>query len=67
MMKKWEKKCKDDSETSNWIVVNTKDCPKCKSAIEKNGGCNHMTCYKCRHEFCWICYGDWRGHSACNK
>lgn len=37
-MKAWIKKCQDDSETSNWISANTKDCPKCKSAIEKNGG-----------------------------
>jgi ariadne-1 len=67
MMKEWLKKCQDDSETSNWISVNTKDCPKCNSAIEKNGGCNHMTCRKCKHEFCWICMGNWSGHAACNK
>lgn len=34
------KKCADDSETSNWISANTKECPKCHSTIEKNGGCN---------------------------
>eukprot|EP01111_Echinosteliopsis_oligospora_P013764 TRINITY_DN5019_c0_g1_i1.p1 TRINITY_DN5019_c0_g1~~TRINITY_DN5019_c0_g1_i1.p1 ORF type:complete len:436 (-),score=103.57 TRINITY_DN5019_c0_g1_i1:177-1484(-) len=67
MMREWAKKCKDDSETSNWISANTKDCPKCHSSIEKNGGCNHMTCRKCKHEFCWICFGDWKGHSAWNK
>eukprot|EP01098_Paradermamoeba_levis_P017098 TRINITY_DN959_c0_g2_i1.p1 TRINITY_DN959_c0_g2~~TRINITY_DN959_c0_g2_i1.p1 ORF type:complete len:519 (+),score=148.78 TRINITY_DN959_c0_g2_i1:68-1624(+) len=67
MMKRWEQKSKDDSETKKWLVVNTKDCPKCNSPIEKNGGCQHMTCRKCTHEFCWICNGDWKGHSACNR
>ncbi len=43
LVKKWLKKCADDSETSNWISANTKECPKCFSTIEKNGGCNHMT------------------------
>lgn len=43
LVKKWLKKCEDDSETANWISANTKECPKCVSTIEKNGGCNHMT------------------------
>lgn len=30
-------------------------CPSCRSPIEKNGGCMHMTCSRCRHEFCWMC------------
>ncbi|XP_055332157.1 E3 ubiquitin-protein ligase arih1-like [Paramacrobiotus metropolitanus] len=68
-LKKWQKKCMDDSETCNWLSVNTKDCPECKSAIEKNGGCNHMTCRKCRHEFCWICFAKWPhpGGMSCNS
>eukprot|EP01097_Dermamoeba_algensis_P003854 TRINITY_DN2611_c0_g1_i4.p1 TRINITY_DN2611_c0_g1~~TRINITY_DN2611_c0_g1_i4.p1 ORF type:complete len:459 (-),score=77.23 TRINITY_DN2611_c0_g1_i4:105-1481(-) len=66
-MKKWKVKAKDDSETKNWLAANTKDCPKCNTAIEKNGGCQHMTCRKCSHEFCWICFGKWAGHTACNR
>lgn len=69
--KEWVTKCKDDSETVNWIMSNTKQCPKCDSSIEKNGGCNHMTCKKCRYEFCWICMGDWKAHGSsyyqCNR
>ena len=26
-------------------------CPKCGLTIWKDGGCNHMVCQKCRHEF----------------
>ncbi|KAI8056883.1 hypothetical protein BDF22DRAFT_725172 [Syncephalis plumigaleata] len=44
LVKLWLRKCADDSETSNWIHANTKECIKCHSTIEKNGGCNHMTC-----------------------
>ena len=21
-----------------------------------------MTCKKCKHEFCWLCMGDWKNH-----
>lgn len=61
---KWIEKCRNESETANWILANTKSCPKCSSRIEKNQGCNHMTCSKCRHEFCWICMGDWSEHGT---
>ncbi|RMD41307.1 hypothetical protein DV735_g3835, partial [Chaetothyriales sp. CBS 134920] len=71
LVKKWLKKCEDDSETSNWISANTKECPKCQSTIEKNGGCNHMICRKCKHEFCWMCMGPWSEHGTswynCNR
>lgn len=64
LVKRWAKKCADDSETANWISANTKECPKCGSTIEKNGGCNHMTCRKCKNEFCWMCMGVWSEHGT---
>lgn len=70
IVKKWDKKCSDDSETANWIDANTHGCPKCQSSIEKNGGCNHMTCRKCKHEFCWVCLNEWSEHNnnySCNR
>ncbi|PIC42084.1 hypothetical protein B9Z55_009275 [Caenorhabditis nigoni] len=69
-LKKWLKRCMDDSETFNWIHANTKDCPKCSAPIEKNGGCNYMRCENtaCRYEFCWMCFGAWKNEGAhsCN-
>lgn len=73
LLKLWLKKCSDDSETSNWINANTKECPKCQVTIEKDGGCNHMTCKNtaCRNEFCWMCLGPWEPHGSswysCNR
>jgi len=63
-IKKWLTKCADDSETANYISAHTKDCPKCQVCIEKNGGCNHMQCSKCKHDFCWMCLGDWKTHGS---
>ena len=42
ILKRWKRKCADDSETSNWLVANTKECPQCHATIEKDGGCNHV-------------------------
>lgn len=71
IVKVWLKKCSDDSETSNWISANTKECTKCQSIIEKNGGCNHIVCKKCQNEFCWVCLGSWSLHGQqwynCNR
>jgi ariadne-1 len=71
LVNRWLKKCADDSETANWISANTKECPMCNSTIEKNGGCNHMTCRKCKYEFCWMCMGLWSEHGTswynCNR
>lgn len=63
-IKKWRTKCADDSETANYISAHTKDCPKCHICIEKNGGCNHMQCYNCKYDFCWMCLGNWKTHGS---
>jgi len=73
LIKMWIKKCDDDSETSNWISANTKECPKCGATIEKDGGCNHMICknQSCKADFCWVCLGPWEPHGSswynCNR
>ena len=40
-----------------WITKNAKRCPGpgCNVPIQKNTGCNHMTCTSCGTHFCWIC------------
>ncbi|VDD76461.1 unnamed protein product [Mesocestoides corti] len=61
-IKQWLQKCRDDSGTANYMAAHTKDCPNCGVLIEKNGGCNHMQCFKCQHQFCWVCLGPWQEH-----
>merc|ERR1712232_118274 len=39
--------------------VRVKKCPKCEEYIEKNGGCDHMSC-RCGHEFWWTTLKPYR-------
>ncbi|CAD8122573.1 unnamed protein product [Paramecium sonneborni] len=32
-----------------------KYCPGCKAHVQKNAGCNHMTCIQCHFQYCWVC------------
>ena len=55
----------------DWVNKNqalVKKCPKCSFYIEKNFGCNHMTCINptCKHEFCWICMGVYTSNHYSN-
>lgn len=54
MLRLWKAKCSDASETTNWMVANTKPCPKCTKPVEKAGGCNLVGC-TCGQCFCWLC------------
>jgi len=57
---KWKQEnSKGDSSYRDWVRLHAKPCPGCGNAIEKNGGCNHMTCQKCDHQFCWLCMGQY--------
>lgn len=64
-IQKWLEKNSSESANANWLLVNTKPCPACRVHIEKNQGCNHMTCRSCRHEFCWLCFHEWSSHTSC--
>ena len=59
-----DKESKIREQERKWLEEHTKPCPKCKTPIEKNKGCNHMTCKSCNHEFCWMCLADWSTHGA---
>ena len=45
-------------QLEGWVSENKDNvsfCPMCRTRIEKNAGCNHMTCGFCQYEFCWAC------------
>lgn len=53
-------------KTKFWRWRNSRKCPQCHNSIQKDGGCQHVTC-RCGYEMCWNCGGPWakngrRGH-----
>ena len=59
-LKEWHynEECNIDVEKSfeNWRdSTKVKRCPRCKYFIEKNEGCNHITCFNCNYNWCWLC------------
>ena len=45
-----------DEELKIWSAgMAIKSCPNCQRLIEKNHGCDHMTCLACKHQWCWLC------------
>ncbi|KAL3288406.1 hypothetical protein HHI36_002854 [Cryptolaemus montrouzieri] len=54
----------EDAANCLWLVTNSKPCPNCKSPIQKNEGCNHIKCSKCKFDFCWVCQESWKRHSS---
>eukprot|EP01006_Ploeotia_vitrea_P030241 TRINITY_DN62707_c1_g1_i1.p1 TRINITY_DN62707_c1_g1~~TRINITY_DN62707_c1_g1_i1.p1 ORF type:complete len:566 (-),score=53.72 TRINITY_DN62707_c1_g1_i1:145-1842(-) len=47
------KSCSDMSGSVKRERMMTKPCPYCFAAIEKNGGCPNMTCWRCGGDFRW--------------
>lgn len=40
-------------ETAPEKLKGVKPCPECTILIAKDGGCDHMTCAHCKHQFYW--------------
>ena len=52
-----------EAETYKRIISCT-----CGLEFIKDGGCNHMTCKRCKKEWCWVCKGVWSwGHICKNR
>ncbi|XP_033747970.1 ATP-dependent RNA helicase DEAH12, chloroplastic-like [Pecten maximus] len=58
----------EDQTMRSWFSenrANRKRCPNCAMPIEKNGGCNHMTCLSCKKHICWLCLDFFDECGAC--
>ena len=50
----------EDDQLEQWALsVGAKRCTKCKFWVQKNEGCDHMTC-RCGYEFHYICGGKYQ-------
>ncbi|KAF9010806.1 hypothetical protein BDQ17DRAFT_1387954 [Cyathus striatus] len=77
--KLWLKKCRDDSETAIGSRVTPRNVVSARVLLRRmvvaryatNVTFSHMTCKKCKHEFCWVCMGPWSEHGtqwySCNR
>ncbi|EMF09551.1 uncharacterized protein SEPMUDRAFT_92347 [Sphaerulina musiva SO2202] len=52
---------KHETASRKYLKAHSKKCPKCTIHIQKNHGCDHMTCNLCHHEFCWVCLATYNG------
>lgn len=56
----------EDKQLEEWAErVGAKRCVRCQFWVQKNDGCDHMTC-RCGYEFCYICggvYGSCQCHA----
>ena len=48
-------------------TLKTRPRPNCRNDIEKNVGCPHMTCRRCRYEFCWSCMERYHPGRMCRR
>ena len=57
-----------DKQFKNWTksksttgTANCQRCPLCQVYIQRSSGCDHMTCNRCKTEFCYKCGGFYNG------
>mmetsp|Transcript_15984 Transcript_15984/g.24566 ORF Transcript_15984/g.24566 Transcript_15984/m.24566 type:complete len:352 (+) Transcript_15984:79-1134(+) len=49
-------------------VTDTRICTnkQCNAVNVHDSACRHMTCKKCKQEYCHICLQDWKSHQSAN-
>jgi E3 ubiquitin-protein ligase RNF14 len=45
----------EEKASFDYIRKHTSPCPTCQVPVQKQAGCNHMTCFQCRTHFCYLC------------
>ena len=55
-----ESQSSETAANNKWLELFSKQCPQCRWHIQKNEGCDHMTCRHCKHEFCWQCLANYQ-------
>ncbi|KAH0581750.1 hypothetical protein H2248_011432 [Termitomyces sp. 'cryptogamus'] len=52
----------DNNLFREWMAHHdVKPCPGCNVLIERDEGCNHMTCTQCKTHICWVCLKTFPG------
>lgn len=51
---------KQTDEAMDLIKSQLKACPNCQLEFSRDGGCRHMRCPRCSHEFMWCCLKAYR-------
>lgn len=60
-------KCKQkhDRDLDQWSQKNNaRFCPNCRIKVQKTIGCDHMTCTRCKYEWCWLCGEEYKVNHA---
>eukprot|EP01113_Clastostelium_recurvatum_P049486 TRINITY_DN9175_c1_g2_i2.p1 TRINITY_DN9175_c1_g2~~TRINITY_DN9175_c1_g2_i2.p1 ORF type:complete len:509 (+),score=75.34 TRINITY_DN9175_c1_g2_i2:108-1634(+) len=50
----------EERQTDYLARRNVKPCPGCTVLIERSGGCSHMTCSRCKYQWCFVCSGPYQ-------
>ncbi|KIX99336.1 uncharacterized protein Z520_04912 [Fonsecaea multimorphosa CBS 102226] len=45
----------EEKATQAYLKKYSTPCPECNTPAQKIMGCNHMTCFKCKSHFCYLC------------
>ena len=49
----------EEQAAAHYVAANAKNCPQCRAPGEKVSGCDHMTCPRCKYQYCWMCFANY--------